>query len=122
MDTTIITENTQSINENLNRRVLAMADKAMELLRSFGCEQVSSEQLVAALPELAAKTTLAQYWEQLTMEPSLAACFEVLQLLGTLETEVAYQVQRYGPTSLHEDFRELKLAVARLQKAVQNGN
>jgi len=117
MDTTITTY--RAINEDLSRRVLAMGTRALELLGSFGREQISPDELVATLPELAANATLAQYWEQLTVEPGLAACFEVLQLLSSLESEAGYQMQRYGPSSLHEDFRELSLAVARLQKTIQ---
>ena len=121
MDITITTKTTQAGNEDLSRRVLAMGAKALELLSSFGREQISSDELVATLPELAAKATLAQYWEQLTVEPGLEACFEVLQLLSSLESEADYQMLRYGPTSLHEDFRELSQAIARLQKTIQAG-
>ena len=121
MDITTTTKITQAGHEELNRRVMAMADQALELLRRFGREQISADELVAVLPELAAQATLAQYWQQLTEEPGLGACFEVLQLLSSLESEAGYQMLRYGPTSLHDDFRELSLAVARLQKTFQPG-
>ena len=122
MDITTTTDTTtQASHEELNRRVLAMATQMLDLLRTFGREQITADELVAALPEFAAQATLAQYWQQLTEEPGLAACFEVLQLLSSLESEAGYQMLRYGPTSLHDDFRELTLAVARLQKTFQPG-
>jgi len=122
MDTTTITTDTaEASHEELNRRVLAMATQVLELLRSFGREQITANELVATLPEIAARSALAQHWERLTAEPALSPCFEVLQLLSSLESEADYQMLRYGPPSLHDDFRELSLAVARLRKAIQPG-
>lgn len=119
--TTITTSTAEASQEELNRRVLAMADQMLDLLRRFGREQISAEELVAALPEFAARATLAQHWERLTADPALGPCFEVLHLLSSLESEADYQMLRYGPPSLHEDFRELNLAVTRLRKTMQPG-
>ncbi len=105
----------QANHEELTRQALAMGTQALDLLRRFGREQISADELVACLLELGARSTLAEYWDLLIGEPALAACFEVLQLLSTLESEIDYQLLRYGPTSLYEDYKELELAVRRLK-------
>lgn len=105
----------QATRAELTRQVLAMGTQALDLLRRFGREQISAEELVTRLPELGARSVLAEYWGLLIGEPAYAACFEVLQLLSTLESEIGYQLLHYGPTSLFEDFKELELAVKRLK-------
>jgi hypothetical protein len=109
-------ETSQVHTEALVNRALAIGTGALDLLRRFGLEQMSAEELIEQLPALGAGAALAEYWPQLTGDRDLAAGLAVLQLVSTLETEARYQLLRYGPTSLHEDFRELSLAVKRINQ------
>ncbi|MGQ9599189.1 MAG: hypothetical protein ACUVWZ_07200 [Anaerolineae bacterium] len=105
-------------HEDLNQRVLEIGRRALNLLRYYGLEQISTDELITRLPELGAQAVLARHWDLLAGNPAYAASFQVLQLVTTLEAEADYQIRTYGPDSLYEDFRELELAVGRLRKEV----
>lgn len=107
-----------SDEETLHRQVLRIGSQALEWLGKFGREQITLEELEQAITHLGAEALLAQNWSRLLQEPALAPCLEVLQLLSSLETELHYQVLRYGPTSLFEDYKELELALARLRRSM----
>lgn len=107
-----------SEEETLYRQVLRIGSQALEWLGKFGREQMTLEALEQSLTHLGAEALLAQYWDRLLQEPALAPCLEVLQLLSSLETELHYQVLKYGPTSLFEDYKELELALARLRRSM----
>ena len=106
-------------NQELSKQVLAMGTQALDMLRGFGLDQISGEELVDRLPQLGAQAILAQHWVELSRQPAYAACFEVLHFLSSLESEIGYQLLRYGPTSIYEDFKELELAVMHLKKTLQ---
>lgn len=106
--------------EGLNQQVLAIGRRALNLLRYYGLEQISADELIAQLAELGAQAVLARHWPLLAGNPAHAASFQVLQIVSTLEVEADYQIRSYGPDSLHEDFRELELAVGRLRRAIES--
>jgi hypothetical protein len=60
---------------------------------------------------------MTRFWDVLTSDPESAPCFEVLQLLSSLESEMDYQIQRYGESSLWDDLTELESAVRRIRKS-----
>lgn len=107
-----------SEEETLYRQVLRIGSQALEWLGKFGREQITLEELEQAITHLGAEALLAQNWSRLLQEPALAPCLEVLQLLSSLETELHYQVLKYGPTSLFEDYKELELALVRLRRSM----
>lgn len=104
--------------EDLNRQALAIGRRALNLLRYHGLEQISADELIAQLAELGAQSVLARYWHLLAGNPAYAASFQVLQIVSTLEAEADYQIRTYGADSLHEDYRELELAVGRLRRVI----
>jgi len=104
--------------DELNSQVLEMGTRALKLLRYFGLNQISEDELVTRLPELRARTMLLENWDLLASQHDYGPCLEVLLILSSLESEADHQIRTYGADSLHEDYGELQRAVARLQRSL----
>ena len=103
----------------LRSQALSMGLRTLDVLRRFGLNQVDEGEVLEWLSGLGAREALAERWSQLLADPESGACFETLQLLASLEGEARYQLLRYGPTSLFEDYKELERLVARLRKTAK---
>jgi len=109
-----VTSETGHTRNELHRLAKDVGERALILLREFTREQISAIELQTRLRELKSGNIMTQYWDILTSDPQSAPCFEVLQLLSSLEGEMEHQVQSYGESSLWDDMTELQLAVRRV--------
>jgi len=113
--------NSDQINKDELCRLAADTGKrALTLFREFKREQLSPTELQAGLGQLEPAAVMTQYWDLLSTDPQCTPCFEILQLLSSLEQEMPYQLERYGETSLWDDLTELQSAVQRLGR-LENG-
>jgi replicative superfamily II helicase len=103
--------------EELNHLTTELGERALALFRQFTSEKASAIELQARLRELDTGPIMTRFWDVLTSDMESAPCFEVLQLLSSLESEMDYQIQRYGESSLWDDLTELESAVRRIRKS-----
>lgn len=104
----------QTKKDELRRLATETGNRALALFREFKRERLSPAELQAGLRQLDTAGIMTQYWEILSNDPQCAPCFEILQLLSSLEQEMPYQLDRYGETSLWDDLTELQSAVKRV--------
>jgi len=110
----VTSDSDQSKKDGLRRLATETGNRALALFREFKREQLSPTQLQAALRQLEPTAIMTRYWDILSSDPQCTPCFEILQLLSSLEQEMPYQLERYGETSLWDDLIELKSAVQRV--------
>jgi len=112
----VTSDSDQPKKDDLRRLATETGNRALALFREFKREQLSPTELQAALRQLEPAAIMTRYWDILSSDPQCAPCFEVLQLLSSLEQEMPYQMDRYGETSLWDDLTELQSAVQRIRK------
>jgi sulfite reductase alpha subunit-like flavoprotein len=112
----VTSETEQTKKDELHRLTREVSERALALLRQFKREQLSPSELQTRLRQLEPGDIMTRYWSVLTRDKESAPCFEVLQLLSSLEREMDYQVERYGESSLWDDLTELQSAVQRVRK------
>jgi hypothetical protein len=111
----VTSEHGKTRRDELRRLTEDLGEQALSLLRQFTRGQTSTIELQSRLRALESDTVIRQYWDILTSDPQSAPCFEVLQLLSSLDGEMKYQVERYGESSLWDDLTELQNAVQRVR-------
>lgn len=106
----------QPKKDELRRLATETGNRALSLFREFKRERLSPTELQAAIRQLEPEAIVTRYWDILSSDPQCTPCFEVLQLLSSLEQEMPYQLERYGETSLWDDLTELQSAVQSIRR------
>ena len=95
---------------------MEVAGLALALLRQYTRDEISSTELQTGLRALNTGDIMTRYWDILTSDAQNSPCFEVLQLLSSLDQEMESQLRRYGESSLWDDLTELQTAIQRIEK------
>ncbi|MGI5836922.1 MAG: hypothetical protein ACOX87_10635 [Chloroflexota bacterium] len=98
----------------LASRTQAMAQDALLLIQRFLAKQLTIDELSDRLRALDASSLLTANWKVLTGDSKGVAVLEILQLIAFLPEEVAYQIERYGASSLADDRDQLLSGLGRL--------
>lgn len=102
--------------EELTAKTSTMGEEALTLFQRFLVRQITLEKLEAELRAMDAAALLDEHWNSLTHDDRAAAVLEILQLLAYLPEQLAYQVARYGASSVGDDRDQLSFALSRLNR------
>lgn len=107
--------------EEIDKAVFEVGKKALDLIQPFLSGRLSRAKMLEGLTELRANEMLTKYWDQLTSDARFVPHWQVLQTLQGLVDEMAYQLEEYGESTLHEDIKGIATSLKCIAEQ-NNGN
>lgn len=100
--------------KKIDRLVLELGKTALNLVQRFLSGRVTRVELEEGLEALNIRDTLNEYWVSITSDPRFVPHLHVLQILSGLAEDIDYQLAEHGPSTLHEDVKDIAINLKRI--------
>lgn len=102
--------------KRIDQDVLEVGKSALHLLQRFLSGRVTRAELVDGLAELKIKDFINGYWGIITSDTRFVPHWHVLQILSGLAEDIDYQLSEHGPSTLHEDVKDIAVNLKRISE------